>query len=149
MESMSIKKISLWACLATIILSACYQVPQVPQAPPIPPGSPTPKLFTTMSLGRIFYEYDKLTGLQQADFASKVIGQWVDWKGEVSNVDADGKINVITPGSYVDIAELNDVPTQIAIKLYQGQSIHFTGRIESVEYFIGATIHLREVQLLP
>ncbi len=140
--------------LVFVLIVSCVCV-----APTIAPPSQIPQsnathTVLTISLSEFVATYYSMTDLQRKDFQQESIGQWVDWTGEIEDVLGGGLsglgITLASPPGQVAGITLQGVPLEIQKKLNKGQTIHFTGRLDTVEYFISnLVIVVREVQIIP
>ena len=111
--------------------------------------SPTPKPMLDMELSQFVTEYDSLTDIQKEEFVNQAIGKWVDWNGEVFEVQSDGTVQVNIPETMLSLVNLNGLSQDVAISIKKGQLIHFTARISEVNSFLGLYIELDNVEILP
>lgn len=112
------------------------------------PAFPTMPQPLGMDLGQFVAKYDSLTDLQKKDFVGQSTGKWVDWTGEVGDVESDGTILIRIPGTLASSVYLKGVSQADAASLIKGTTIHFTGRIGSVSEFLGLNITLADVEIL-
>lgn len=66
---------------------------------PMVVSSPTPRPMLGMDLGQFVAKYDSLTDLQKEDFVGEPTGKWVEWSGEVFDVESNGTIMVNVPAT--------------------------------------------------
>jgi hypothetical protein len=111
--------------------------------------TPTPRPMLGMDAGQFVAKYDSLTDLQKKDFIGQSTGKWVDWSGEIFDVQSNGTILVNIPETLLSTISLKGVPQETAVSLSKGQTIHFTGRLTDVIDFLGLTIYINDVQLVP
>jgi hypothetical protein len=111
--------------------------------------SPTLKPMLGMDLSQFVAKYDSLTDLQKKDFVGQSTGKWVNWSGEIFDVQSDGTIEVNIPGTLLSLVHLKGVSQNDAANLSKGETIHFTGRISSVTEFLALYIDIEDVQLIP
>ncbi|MBN2118752.1 MAG: zinc ribbon domain-containing protein [Anaerolineales bacterium] len=116
---------------------------------PIAVSSPTPRPMLGMDLGQFVAKYDSLTDLQKKDFIGESTGKWVEWSGEVFDVESNGTIMVNVPETLLSMVSLKGVSQAEAANLSKGATIRFTGRIYNVSEVLGLYIYLEDVQLIP
>jgi hypothetical protein len=131
--------------------STSTRTPTVTKTPTLIPTATLPML--KMSLSQFIASYLGMTDLQREDFKKASMGLWVNWTGIVDNVGTGDFFTlsaVYLLASSNTSVTLTDIPLEVEKTLSKGQTIHFIGRLDSVEYYItNLTIMVRDVQIIP
>jgi hypothetical protein len=92
------------------------------------------------SMSQFIATYLGKTNLQRDDFAKASVGLPVNWTGTISSVDPAGFLittEVLLLGPSNTSVNLQDIPLDVERTLSVGQTIHFTGVIDDVQYYAG------------
>lgn len=109
--------------------------------------APTELPMLEMDLNQFVSKYDSLTDIQKEDFIGEAVGKWVEWNGEVLEVNSDGTILVNIQETLLSAVSLKGVSEDVAKTLNKGQSVRFTCSIENAIDFMGLHIYLNNCEI--
>jgi hypothetical protein len=107
------------------------------------------------SIQEIFAQTENMTDAQRNQYNESIKGARVEnWTGTILDVDEGEILGGFT--IYIDMLSENfgaevhiDVPKEIALSLNKGQTITFSGDIQSVSDILGITVFIENATIVP
>jgi len=112
---------------------------------PIATLIPTP---TCLTPGEIGLYRDGLTDLQRAQYDQDILGEIIQFKGQVEEVAENGTVLLQDNSPGVDFIRLKNIPLDVAMSLEKGQYLEGAGTITDVsDVFFGLLVRI-EIQVM-
>lgn len=134
------------SCLAFVVL-----VPDVEPTPtravrvstPVDVDEPTP--FSTpayLTVARIEQERKALTDIQKEQYDQGILGEVIQFRGQVVEVSEDGKVSIDEGAAFTSV-QLSGIPRDVAMTFNKGHLIEGMGTVADVDTFLILMIEIQ------
>jgi hypothetical protein len=144
---------------STQVPVATYHYQPPPTRPPPTPRQP----ITGPSAEELRTKWDEMTDLQRGAYHRGLIGAYVRWTAEVTEVHASGTVNALAMAGTKALVIVFDLPLNEARRLDKDQAVTFEGTIhsivvpkrsgenllEDIAQSLSLIVELRDVTVLP
>lgn len=131
--------VALVALLSSASAAPVAPAPTKIYVPSLTTPLPVPSYLT---VARIEQEREALTDLQQVQYDQSILGEVIQFHGQVTEVSEDGSV-LIDEGGFFTIVTLLDIPADVTITWHKGHLVEGMGTVADVDTFLGLMIEIQ------